>query len=78
MAKKKPLPKKRQKSVMERVRDAFETSGMSMQELGQKMGYADTTARQAVSQFLKSDDPRVSMVQKFAKAIGKKTSDFID
>jgi transcriptional regulator with XRE-family HTH domain len=70
MAKKQPL--------MERVRKAFDQSGMSMQELGNKMGYAETTARQAVSQFLKSDDPRVSMVQKFAKAVGKKASDFID
>lgn len=63
---------------MDRVRAAYESSGMSMQQLGIAMGYADTTARQSVSQFLKSDDPRVSMVQKFAKAIGKKTSDFID
>jgi hypothetical protein len=49
-----------------------------VQEVGEAMGYADTTARQAVSQFLKSDDSRVSMVQKLAKALGKKTSDFID
>jgi transcriptional regulator with XRE-family HTH domain len=77
MAKKKPPPK-RSKSAMDRVREAFDASDLSMQELGEKMGYADTTARQAVSQFLKSDDPRVSMVQKFAKAVGKKASDFID
>lgn len=48
-----------------------------MQQLGEAMGYAPTTARQSVSQFLKSSDPRISMVLKFADATGKKITDFL-
>lgn len=56
--------------VMESIRKRIADSGMTYQELGERMGYAPTTARQAVSQFLKSGDPRVSMVRKFAAALG--------
>jgi transcriptional regulator with XRE-family HTH domain len=56
--------------VMQAVRERFEKSGMTQQELGEKMGYAPETARQAVSQFLKSGDPQVSMLRRFAKAVG--------
>jgi hypothetical protein len=34
------------------------------------MGYAPGSARQAVSQFLKSGDPQISMLRRFAKALG--------
>jgi transcriptional regulator with XRE-family HTH domain len=57
-------------SVMDAIRKRVANSGLTYQELGEKMGYAPTTARQAVSQFLKSGDPRVSMVRKFAAAVG--------
>jgi transcriptional regulator with XRE-family HTH domain len=56
--------------VMQTVRERFEKSGMTQQELGEKMGYAPETARQAVSQFLKSGDPQISMLRRFAKALG--------
>lgn len=57
---------------MRKVRKLYEASGLTQQELGEKMGYAPTSARQAVSQFLKSGDPQVSMLRRFAKAIGVK------
>jgi transcriptional regulator with XRE-family HTH domain len=56
--------------VMQAVRKRFDNSGMTQQELGEKMGYAPQTARQAVSQFLKSGDPQISMLRRFAKAMG--------
>jgi transcriptional regulator with XRE-family HTH domain len=56
--------------VMQAVRERFEKSGMTQRELGEKMGYAPETARQAVSQFLKSGDPQISMLRRFAKAMG--------
>jgi transcriptional regulator with XRE-family HTH domain len=59
---------------MQAVRERFEKSGMTQQELGEKMGYAPETARQAVSQFLKSGDPQVSMLRRFAKAVGVSVS----
>jgi hypothetical protein len=34
------------------------------------MGYAPETARQAAWQFMKSEDPRLSMLERFAKAVG--------
>jgi transcriptional regulator with XRE-family HTH domain len=56
--------------AMQAVRERFEKSGLTQQELGERMGYAPASARQAVSQFLKSGDPQISMLRRFAKAIG--------
>jgi transcriptional regulator with XRE-family HTH domain len=56
--------------VMAGVRERFAKSGMTQQELGERMGYAPGSARQAVSQFLKSGDPQISMLRRFAKALG--------
>jgi transcriptional regulator with XRE-family HTH domain len=54
---------------MRKVRKLFEQSGLTQQELGEKMGYAPTSARQAVSQFLRSGDPQIGMLRRFAKAM---------
>lgn len=56
--------------AMRKVRRLFEKSGMTQRELGEKMGYAPSTARQAVSQFLRSGDPQIGMLRRFAKAMG--------
>lgn len=56
--------------VMEAVRDRFQKTGLTQQELGERMGYAPQSARQAVSQFLKSGDPQISMLRRFAEAVG--------
>jgi len=56
--------------VMEAVRKRFADSKMTQVELGEKMGYARSVASQAVSQFLKSGDPQISMLRRFAKAMG--------
>ncbi len=58
--------------VMDAVRERAKASEMSLQELGEKMGYAPSTARQAVHQFLKSGDPQISMLRRFAEAVGIK------
>jgi transcriptional regulator with XRE-family HTH domain len=52
------------------VRTLFKKAGLSLQELGLKMGYSDDTAKQAVFQFLKSKDPRIGMLRKAAVALG--------
>jgi transcriptional regulator with XRE-family HTH domain len=56
--------------AMAAVRERFAKSGMTQQELGERMGYAPGSARQAVSQFLKSGDPQISMLRRFANALG--------
>ena len=54
---------------MAKVKALFEKSGLTMNDLGLKMGYPAETARQSVFQFLKASDPHVSMLRKFAKAM---------
>ena len=63
---------------MGKVRALYEKSGLTMNDLGVKMGYDVETARQSVFQFLKSNDPRVSMLRRFAKAMDVPLSDLLD
>ena len=55
--------------AMVRVRARFEKSGLSLHDLGLKMGYAPEIARQSAWQFMKTSDPRVSMLRRFARAL---------
>ena len=54
---------------MTKVRTRFEKSGLSLHDLGLKMGYPAETARQSAWQFMKSGDPRISMLRRFAVAL---------
>lgn len=57
--------------VMTWIRANFEKSGLSLQDLGQKMGYSDGTARKSAWQFIRqTSDPRMSMLRRFAGAMG--------
>ena len=57
--------------VMATVQARFETSKLSLDELGTKMGYPPASARKSAWQFIhKTNDPRLSMLRKFAEAIG--------
>jgi len=56
--------------AMTRVRARFKKSGLSLHDLGLKMGYSQETARQSAWQFMKTSDPRISMLRRFAEAIG--------
>ena len=63
---------------MERARLLFEKSGLSLDELGQRMGYSSGMARKSAWQFLnKTTDPRLSMIQKFADAMSLSVSDIL-
>jgi len=62
--------KRREDQAMVNVRTLFQESGLSLVELGKRMGYSEHTARQAAWQFMKSHDPRMSMLRKFAEAMG--------
>ncbi len=58
-------------SVMLRARELFKKTGMTLDELGQKMGYESGIARKSAWQFLnKTSDPRLSMLLRFAEAVG--------
>lgn len=57
--------------TMIRVQQLFEKSGLTLDDLGQRMGYSAPNARQSAWQFVtRTDDPRLSMLEKFAAAIG--------
>jgi transcriptional regulator with XRE-family HTH domain len=57
--------------VMARARVAFEKSGLSLEELGRRMGKGDVTARKSAWQFLnRTNDPHLSMLRRFAAAVG--------
>jgi hypothetical protein len=66
--------------TMDKVRQAFAKSKLSLVELGRRMGYdEDEAAKKSAWQFLnKTNDPRLSMVRKFAKAVGVKVKSLID
>lgn len=64
MAKKPPLP------IMAKVLKMVEKSEISLDELGILMGYPEESARKSAWQFLrKTTDPRLSMLERFAKAM---------
>jgi transcriptional regulator with XRE-family HTH domain len=58
-------------ALMMRLQTLFDKSGMTLDQLGQKMGYSGPAARKSAWQLLyKPHDHRVSMLQKFAAAVG--------
>jgi hypothetical protein len=58
--------------------ETFEASGLSLHEFGLKMGHPPKTARQLAWQFMKSGDPRISMLRRFAGAAGMQVEEVID
>ena len=66
------------KSTMERVRRLFKKSGLSLVELGERMGYSGDPARKSAWQFLtKTTDPRLSTLERFAEAINVSLVDLV-
>jgi transcriptional regulator with XRE-family HTH domain len=64
--------------VMARVRTLFAKSGLSLDDLGRRMGYGKTTARKSAWQFLnKTADPRLSMLDRFAEALSVTLADIV-
>jgi transcriptional regulator with XRE-family HTH domain len=62
--------KREQDSAVARVRALHESKGWSLHEVGLKMGYPEESARKSAWQFMKTEDPRLSMLRRFAKAVG--------
>jgi transcriptional regulator with XRE-family HTH domain len=63
---------------MARAKFFFQRSGLSLEALGRRMGYADAVARQAAWQFLnKTTDPRLSMLKRFAEALNVSLVDLV-
>ena len=70
-------PGKRQQLAFAKANTLFEAhSGMTLEQLGEKMGYGPGTARKAAWGFLKkTTDPRLSTLESLAKALGVEVKD---
>jgi transcriptional regulator with XRE-family HTH domain len=56
--------------VMKRAKAAFEQSGLTLEEVGKRMGADPDTARNTAWQFLnRTTDPRLSMLLRFCAAV---------
>ena len=65
-------------SPMDRAKQLFEKSGLSLDDLGKRMGYAGDAARKSAWQFLhKTTDPRYSMLVRFAEAMNVSVTDLV-
>jgi transcriptional regulator with XRE-family HTH domain len=67
-------------SIRRSLRAAADDSGMTQEEIGLRMGFSKSGARQAVSRLLNPEveyDPRLSTLLAFAKAIEKPLTDLI-
>jgi len=65
-------------AAMLRARELFEKSSLNLVQLGEAMGYSGDVARKSAWQFLnKTADPRLSMLRKFASAIGVPVADLL-
>jgi hypothetical protein len=64
--------------TMARVRARYQESGLTLHDLGLKMGYPEDTARKSAWQFIsKTSDPRLSVLKRFADALGVDLIDLV-
>ena len=65
--------------VMDNIRNAFERSGMTLNELGEGLGYDGPTAKKRAWLLLhRTSDPRISTVLAVAETLGVKISDLVE
>jgi len=65
-------------SLFQTVNHLFEKSGMTLEELGLKMGYAPGKARKSAWAFLRNTkDPRLSTLESLAAALGVEVKDLL-
>ena len=64
--------------VMHNIRNAFERSGMTLNELGEGLGYDGPTAKKRAWLLLyRTSDPRISTVLAVAQTLGVKIRDLV-
>jgi transcriptional regulator with XRE-family HTH domain len=72
------MTKKHEDPVMSKVRSLFDKSGLSLHDLGIKMECSPESARQSVWQFMKTSDPHISVLRRFARALDVPLADLLD
>ena len=64
--------------VMDNIRNAFERTGMTLNELGEGLGYHGPTAtKRAWFLLYRTSDPRISTVLAVAETLGVKINDLV-
>lgn len=63
--------------VMQKIHDIVKTSGLTLQTIGERMGYPCASARSSAFGFLRAKDPRIGTVLRFAKAMEIKVKDLL-
>ena len=64
--------------VMDNIRKAFQRSGMTLNELGECLGYDGPTAKKRAWFLLyRTSDPRISTVLAVAEALGVEIGDLV-
>jgi transcriptional regulator with XRE-family HTH domain len=64
--------------IFAKANKLFDDSGMTLEQLGEKMGYAPGMARKSAWAFLKNTtDPRLSTLEALAKALGVEVNDLL-
>lgn len=72
------MKRSRPETVMKKVQTLFDGSGKTLEEVGKAMGYEEGTARRAAWQFIhKTSDPRLSMLCRFAEALGVEVKELL-
>lgn len=64
--------------LMLAIRQWINEQGMTLQELGTRMGYPTASARACAWRFLKSGNPYLDQARRFAEAIGAKLSNLLE
>jgi len=64
-------------SVMKRVLEIIRNSNMTQEEIGIAMGYGIVSAKQSVNQFMRTRDPRVSVLRRFCTAMNVSMQDIL-
>ena len=57
------------RNVMRNIRALVKQTNFTHREIGIKMGYPPASARQSVAQFLKTENPTLAVVVRFADAM---------
>lgn len=64
--------------IIAKMQKAFERSGLTLNELGEHLGYEGEIAKKRAWNLLyRTNDPRISTVRLFAKAVGVKVKDLV-
>jgi len=63
--------------ILEKARLVATESGLTYQQIGERMSYPPKSARQSAYQFLHGTNPSAAMLLRFAEAIGIDVKDLL-